>query len=283
MKPSEVVLTDTPLADTTGKVESEHAAALIVRACQVFGDQWQPIVPGKLAQVLRDDVAACREPFATLAKNPFFRPDLHRLVEGGFARWTREEVLPATPIELTEEMLRRVSEKWARPASPLFGLWKGGRHPGWCSFRTSREVPDLTLNGRPHAYGYAGTLDEAKEGRAQFLTEGNAPEDYAVVVFDAAREPPASDLAATPAQLAFLRSVARLANFPHPLPPNWRATSDAIFQRGWITHHVDAWGREIPRRPLRLTAAGRAFQLREWLRRWPHLLELVRACAAETA
>jgi hypothetical protein len=111
-KPSQVFLnTVPPLTATMGRSEREHAAALLVRTCQVKGDAWQPVTPAMLGEVLRADLGAQVEPWNSLNRNPFFRPDFHDLVAAGFARWGDDTV--KGPLELTElgiESLRR----WVR-------------------------------------------------------------------------------------------------------------------------------------------------------------------------
>lgn len=114
-KPSQVQLApDAPLVATMGRAELEHAAAMIVRACQVSGDVWQPIAPTRMGVVINDDLAAKREPFHSLNTNPFFRPDFRGLVEKGFARWTADG--SGAPIELTAEGIARLSRWVVLPA-----------------------------------------------------------------------------------------------------------------------------------------------------------------------
>lgn len=111
-RPSQVVLAVPPLCGTMGHAEREFAASLIVRACQARGDAWQPIDLKTLGEVLGDDLAAKVEPWASLNRNPFFRPDFRELADGTFGRWTGEPGESA--IELTPagvEALRR----WVRP------------------------------------------------------------------------------------------------------------------------------------------------------------------------
>ncbi len=111
--PSQVFLNCIPpLTATMGRAEREHAAALLVRACQVMGDRWQPVTPAMLGEVIQADLAAQAEPLSSLNRNPFFCPDFHDLAAKGFARWTEED--GKGPLELTErgiEALRR----WVRP------------------------------------------------------------------------------------------------------------------------------------------------------------------------
>jgi hypothetical protein len=111
MKPSDIELTPVPLCGTMKKAEREFAAALIVRTCHVLGDAWQPISLEQLQRVLKDDLAAKREPFASWCTNPFFRPDFHRFADGMFGRWTGDP--GASPIEFTERGLEAI-KPWAK-------------------------------------------------------------------------------------------------------------------------------------------------------------------------
>ena len=111
-KPSQVVLNAVPpLVGTMGHSECEHAAALIVRACQVRGDAWAPVGPRDIGEVLNADIDARTPPWPALGRNPFFRPDFHKLVACGFAKWIGEgEGEKDQPMELTPagiEALRR--------------------------------------------------------------------------------------------------------------------------------------------------------------------------------
>jgi hypothetical protein len=90
------------------KSEREHAAALIVRACHALGDAWKAISLEELVGVLHADAEDKREPFYSLERNPFFRPDFWKLADGEFGRWTGEP--GKSPVELTEhgiEAMRR--------------------------------------------------------------------------------------------------------------------------------------------------------------------------------
>lgn len=100
-----------PLVGTMRKTEAEIAAALIVRACHVRGDRWQPLRPDDLGTVIKADLEAKQEPWASLNTNPFCRPDFHKLIEFGFAAWVGE----ATPkaIEFTDKGLLAL-QRWVR-------------------------------------------------------------------------------------------------------------------------------------------------------------------------
>jgi hypothetical protein len=98
--PSGIALVGVPLVGALGKAEIEHAAALIIRVCQVRGDKWQPVDAEAIGDVLRAEVDAKNEPFCSLVRNPFFRPDVWALIEKGFGRWTAE---PGGAVELTQQ------------------------------------------------------------------------------------------------------------------------------------------------------------------------------------
>lgn len=117
-KPSDVDLRGSfpPLVGTMERAELEMAASLLVRACQVRGDAWQPVSPMQIGIVINDDLAAKCEPFYSLNQNPFFRPDFWKLAEKGFARFTAEG--KGAPIELTEAGIERL-RRWARKPAGL--------------------------------------------------------------------------------------------------------------------------------------------------------------------
>jgi hypothetical protein len=89
MKPTDIDLcrSFTPLVGVFGHTEAELAASLLVRACQVQGDQWQDVDCRALGAVIKADLEIQREPFHSMNGNPFCRPDVHDLVKRGFAEW----------------------------------------------------------------------------------------------------------------------------------------------------------------------------------------------------
>lgn len=110
--PSQVMLTSSPLVATMDHAEREFAAALIVRACQVLGDTWQPVELRDLGQVMKADVEQGHEPMASFKDNLFFNPNFDLLADGVYGRWL--DVPRESAIELTErgiEALRR----WVTP------------------------------------------------------------------------------------------------------------------------------------------------------------------------
>jgi hypothetical protein len=111
-KPSHVNLRGSfpPLIGTMKKTEVEMAAALLVRICHLHGDAWAPVAPKDVASTLRTDVEAGHEPFASLAGNPFFRPDMFALCALGFARWLEPEN-ERSPVEFTEQGLEAM-RRW---------------------------------------------------------------------------------------------------------------------------------------------------------------------------
>ena len=100
-KPSDVRLNDSfpPLTATMGRVEREAAAACLLLACHHHGDAWAPMLPRQLGEALKEAVSSATEPWVSLNRNPFFRPDFYELVEKGFARWTEGE---GGPLEFTD-------------------------------------------------------------------------------------------------------------------------------------------------------------------------------------
>lgn len=112
-KPSDVNLCSSfpPLVGTMGRTEAELAAALLVRVCQVRGDAWQDISAVAIGEVIREDLQAGREPFASMNRNPFCRPDVYDLVKRGCAEWVGE---PGRVLRFTQrglDALRRVVEQ----------------------------------------------------------------------------------------------------------------------------------------------------------------------------
>ncbi len=112
-KPSQVVLGVPPLTATMGHCETECAAGMIVRYCQIVGDTWQKIRTTNMAQVMMQDLDDNNEPVKSWSTNPFFNPDMRGLHRDGFAVIERDPDGVET-IEFTAtgyEALRR----WVRP------------------------------------------------------------------------------------------------------------------------------------------------------------------------
>lgn len=108
-KPSQVVLTVPPLAGTMGRSEREHAAAIIVRVCQVKGDVWRAVTWAEAKEVLKSDLDAGIEPMASLLENPFFKPDVGGLTAAGLA--SRD----GDTTELTEAGIAALA-RWVKSA-----------------------------------------------------------------------------------------------------------------------------------------------------------------------
>lgn len=114
-KPSDVFLVAfPPLVGTMGKAELEAAAAMLVRACQVNGNEWSPRSPMDVGLALKADIDAGVEPWTSLNRNPFFRPDFRTLIDSGFARYTDESL--EAPIEFTPMGLQAL-RPWVRRPS----------------------------------------------------------------------------------------------------------------------------------------------------------------------
>lgn len=108
-KPSQVFLNAVPpLVGTMKHSECEHAAALLVLACQLQGDEWAAKRPQDIGHAIGQALDDKIDPWPAIDRNPFFRPDFRALVEEGFARWV--EAGDGSPIEFTEaglEALRK--------------------------------------------------------------------------------------------------------------------------------------------------------------------------------
>lgn len=109
MKPSDVLLTLSfpPLAGTMGRVEAEAFAVLMLRAMVRLGDTWQALEPKQLAHANQQDVDEKHDPVAALSHNPFWRPDVHEIVNRGFARFVVNDA-NAKPVEFTEKGLEHL-------------------------------------------------------------------------------------------------------------------------------------------------------------------------------
>jgi hypothetical protein len=111
-KPSDVDLLGSfpPLCATMGHTEAELAAAILVHACRVRGDEWKPHTLPELGEVLGEALDAGVEPFASMNGNPFCKPDLRDLADRGFAVWSEGHLA----IALTEAGIERL-RRWVKP------------------------------------------------------------------------------------------------------------------------------------------------------------------------
>lgn len=122
-KPGDVELFGSfpPFAGTFEKTECEIAAFYIVRTLAASPDNtWRPVAwpeIGARLQADTEDAAAAGDKcpsvvrlVADLVRNRFALPDVHGLIERGFARWHDE---PAGAVELTELGLERL-RRWVR-------------------------------------------------------------------------------------------------------------------------------------------------------------------------
>jgi hypothetical protein len=108
--PSAVRLEPIPLLSTFDRSEQELAAALIVRCCQVSGD-WHPVPPGEVGRVIKADIEAGNEPFASISRNIFLSPDVWSLVANRHACWTGK---PGGEVEFTAQGFERL-RRWVAP------------------------------------------------------------------------------------------------------------------------------------------------------------------------
>jgi len=117
MKPSEVLLDGggMPFPDTFGRTDFEMAAAMIVTACALYDDKWQPVSGPQIAFALTQNIKAARQPWAALRLNPARpTPSFMALADKGYARFTESD-RERSPIELTDKALDIIRAKWFRP------------------------------------------------------------------------------------------------------------------------------------------------------------------------
>ena len=121
MKPSDIFLNAVPpLTGTFGKSEREAAAALLVNACRVHGDVFGPVTPKMVGQSMNLD----EEPWKSLSRNPFFRPDFRALADAGYAAFDGDPNGHNVPIRFTEKGLAALrGSRWLR--SPAVGKESG--------------------------------------------------------------------------------------------------------------------------------------------------------------
>lgn len=105
------------------RAEMELAAGVYVWACAALGDEWQPIRPRQMGELLKLGVCPSME----MALNqPFCRPDFHALAAQGFGAFDGDPNDPGhkaaggTPFTLTEAGLA-VIENYGKPVDALGG------------------------------------------------------------------------------------------------------------------------------------------------------------------
>lgn len=115
-KPSDVDLLGSfpPLAGTMGKSEAELAAAIMVLASRE-ADEWRALTLPDLGAALGEALDAGVEPFASLNRNPFARPDVRELVARGFAAWSDEPKAITFTDQGLEALRRYVRPRGAPP------------------------------------------------------------------------------------------------------------------------------------------------------------------------
>jgi hypothetical protein len=102
------------------RAEREWAAALIVRTCQLQGDQWAHVGPKDLAKALEDESDA--NPIARTARNPFVPlPDFDDLVRKGFAEYHKPGWYNPPPVGFTQEGFRAL-RRWVTKPCPKCSL-----------------------------------------------------------------------------------------------------------------------------------------------------------------
>jgi hypothetical protein len=111
-----------PLTGTSmNRLEREWAAAIMVRICQILGDQWAYVSPQDLAKSF-DDTADIN-PIARTARNPLIPlPDFVDLVNQGFAEFYRPGFHESPPIGFTQQGLRAL-RRWVGKSCPKCGMF----------------------------------------------------------------------------------------------------------------------------------------------------------------
>lgn len=100
-----------PFGATFNNTRAEVCAAFIVRTCHMRDDTWSAVGLLDVADRLRADAQAEIEPWASMVRNPFLRPDVRRLVADGFAEWVDEGEMP--PVRFTTKGFEAM-RKWVR-------------------------------------------------------------------------------------------------------------------------------------------------------------------------
>jgi hypothetical protein len=112
-----------PLVDTFEKTECEVAAVYLVSTMAATGDAWRPVTWSDCAVVITSALKSVEEKgyknvgpgdrlIEDLAKNPYCKPDFHKLAKLGYARWLGEPG-GKTPLELTEAGIEKL-RRWVR-------------------------------------------------------------------------------------------------------------------------------------------------------------------------
>lgn len=112
-KPSQIYLGVPPLVGTMEKSEREYAAACLVMAMATNGDTWRPIGPQEMGPAPQAAIDSGVEPWPSLNRNPFFRPDFDKLADGEYAR----TLVPGdrrSAIEFTPKGIEAM-RKWLKP------------------------------------------------------------------------------------------------------------------------------------------------------------------------
>lgn len=105
--PRDIQIGVPPLVGKFGKSEAEHAAALIILVCKAE-NAWRPVFPREIGVMMRD--TPLHMELGRLFSNPFFRPDVHRLVADGWARWVGDSGDgDGRAVELTPAAIEKLS------------------------------------------------------------------------------------------------------------------------------------------------------------------------------
>ncbi len=118
MRPSEVFLNGGagfPFPQTFEEPDLAITVAMIVCACAMYGDTWQPVTSPMIMLSVGKNVRARREPWQSLEVNrTATNPNFYKLAEKGYARFTQSDK-SRSPIELTSKTLDILRRLWWRP------------------------------------------------------------------------------------------------------------------------------------------------------------------------
>lgn len=99
IKPSEVLLTDRPLIGMLKDRRVEEAVAVIVRCCQLLGNEWREVTIDEFKNTLIADGINHGTITRSWAMTPSFKPNFREALRVGFLEGKRTELSPGFQIE----------------------------------------------------------------------------------------------------------------------------------------------------------------------------------------